>query len=261
MEDVEEGPLLVHTTHPKDAPKLRDFLKNLGRIYKEETKIYNLPFDAPIWPGKLQIYFFRDKSQFDEFATRIDDAPGAVQSGGYFIHGGSTGGYSKLHIAMYDLELGTLAHEVSHAFMSRYQLSERRIIPWVNEGVAEFLRIYVSEQLELGQKDYRHRGMVKEMLARADGRVDLASMMAKDQIAGTEGWAYAVSYTLIDFMVAADKGKFVKFLKALKRGDGSFKDRWAGAAPAEQTRAIEEAYGIPIDKFEAGWKEYIRAYK
>src|SRR3954464_8626941 len=103
--------------------------------------------------------------------------------------------------------------------------------------------------------------MVKEMLARSDARVSLGTLMAKDEIAGTEGWAYAVSYTVIDFMVQADKAKFVKFLKSLKKGDGSFKDRWTGADVAEQTRAIEAAYGVPLDQFEAKWKEFIRAYK
>jgi len=263
FEDVEEGPLLIHTTHARTSQKLLDFLKNLGAIYKAETKVYNLPFEAPIWPGKLQIYFFKDKSEFDAFATRVDDAGGAVNSGGYFIQGGSSAGtYSKFHIAMFDLDLGTLAHEVSHAFMARYQYSERRVIPWANEGVAEFLRIYIAETMELGQKDFRHRGTVKEMLLRSDARTDLKSLLAKDQIAGTEGWAYAVSYTVIDFMIATDKSKFVKFLKALKLGgDGSFQDRWRGASQGEQVQAIEEAYGVPIDKFETGWKDYVRNYK
>ena len=261
FEDVEEGPLLVHTTHAKDAVKLRDFLKNLGKIYQSETKIYNLPFDAPIWPGKLQIYFFKDKSQFDQFATNVDDAGGAVASGGYFIHGGGAGGDTKFHIAMYDLELGTLAHELSHAFMARYQYSQRVVIPWANEGVAEFLRTYISESMDLGQREYRHRGMVKEMLARNDGRCDLRALMSKTEIQGTEAWAYAVSYTVVDFMVSANKPGFVKFLKSLKHGDGSFHDRWKGAGPDEQTRAIEQAFGTTIDKFEASWKDYVRAYK
>ncbi len=192
----------------------------------------------------------------------MDDAGGAVQSGGYFIHGGGPGGSTKLHIAMYDLDLGTLAHEVSHAFMSRYQLSERRVIPWVNEGVAEFLRLHVAESLELGARDFRHRGLAKELLIRDDPRMSLPALMAKDEIAGTEGWAYAVSYTVVDFMIALDKGKFVKFLKLLKAGgDGSFRDRWTGAGPDEQRRAIESAFGTSIDRFEASWKEYVRAYK
>ncbi|HVY61987.1 MAG TPA: hypothetical protein VHF22_10060 [Planctomycetota bacterium] len=259
--DVEEGPLLVHTTHAKDAEKLRGFLKDLGKIYNAETKIYNLPFDAPIWPGKLQIYFFKDKPEFDAFATQCDDAAGAVQSGGYFIHGGGAGGDTKFHIAMFDLEVGTLAHELSHAFMARYQYSQRSVIPWVNEGVAEFLRTYIAETMDMGRKEYRHRGMVREMLARNDPRVDLRGLMAKEQIAGTEVWAYAVSYTAVDFMVSANKAGFVKFLKALKRGDGTFHDRWKGADVAEQTRALEESFGTPLDKFQAAWKDYIRAYK
>jgi hypothetical protein len=263
FEDVEEGPLLLHTTHAKTSEKLLKFLKDLGAIYKAETKIYNLPFEAPIWPGKLQIYFFKDKGQFDAFATQVDDAGGAVNSGGYFIQGGSSAGsYTKFHIAMYDLDLGTLAHEVSHAFMARYQYSERRVIPWANEGVAEFLRIYIAETLEMGQKDFRHRGMVKEMIARGDSRCDLKALFAKEEIAGTEGWAYAVSYTVIDFMVAVDKSKFVKFLKALKlQGDGTFRDKWTGASREEQIAAVEDAFGMPFDKFETGWKDYVRNYR
>jgi hypothetical protein len=258
FEDVEEGPLLVHTTCPKDSERFRKFLRDLGKIYTAETKTYALPFDAPIWPGKLQIYFFKDKDEFDRFATEVDDAAGAVQSGGYFIQGATEDGHVKLHITMFNLEEGTLAHELSHAFMSRYQYSGRHVIPWANEGTAEFMRLYVAELLELGQRDFRHRGVVKEMLLRNDERASLRTMMAKSQIQGTEVWAYAVSYTLVDFMVKADPMKFVRFLKLMKQSDGTLEGQWRPASVAEQTHAIEQAYGIPIDKFEASWKDYVR---
>ncbi|MHC4831285.1 MAG: hypothetical protein ACYTFT_13190, partial [Planctomycetota bacterium] len=149
FEDVEEGPLLIHTTQAKDSERFRTFLRDLGKLYKAETKVYNIPFEEPIWPGKLQIFFFADKSQFDRFATSFDGAGGAVNSGGYFIEGESTAGYSKFHIAMYNLDTGTLAHELSHAFMARYDYSSKRVIPWVNEGVAEFLRIYTALDLQI----------------------------------------------------------------------------------------------------------------
>ncbi len=255
FEDVEEGPLLVHTTHARDSEILRETLRNLGKLYETESKIYALKMDDPIWPGKLQIYFFQAKAEFDRFATDVDGAPGAVQSGGYFIWGFG-GGYSKLHIAMYNLDLGTLAHEMSHAFMSRYRYSERPVIPWINEGTAEYMRYLVV--LGLKGQEGRHKGVVKLMLDRGDERVGLRTMMEKPEIAGTEGWAYAISWSLIDFMVKVDKAKFVKFLTALKLGEDG---RYVEMSVDEQVRALEAAYGMTADKFEQGWKDHVRAYK
>ncbi len=230
FEDVERGPLLVHTTHPKDSPKLRLFLETLEMIYLEEARTYDLPVKEPIWPGKLEIYFFKEKAEFDRFATRMDAAGSACNSGGYFVHAGNVGGYPKLHIAMFDLDLGKLAHEMSHAFMSRYRLSERRVAPWVNEGVAEYVRLEISEKLKLGERDGRYRGIVKDLLRRQDPRMSLSTLMAKEEIPATEVWAYAASYAAVDFMIARDKAKFVRFLDLLKTGgDGTLSDRWGGA--------------------------------
>jgi hypothetical protein len=142
--------------------------------------------------------------------------------------------------------------------MSRYQYSQKHVRPWLNEGTAEFMRVYVSQTLQIGQRDFRHIGLVKEMLLRNDERASLRRMMEKETIAGTEVWAYAVSYTLVDFMIHVDTAKYVRFLKLMKAWDGSFGDRWRGATVEEQTRAIEKAFGVPIDKFEASWKDYVR---
>jgi hypothetical protein len=257
FEDIEEGPLLVHTTQPVGSERFRNFLRDLGKLYKRETEIYNIPFDTPMWPGKLQIYFFADKSQFDAFATRIDEAPGAVQSGGYFIHGASTGGSTLFHICMYNNDVGTLAHEMSHAFIARYDFSKRVVMPWTNEGVAEFLREFVAKEFGLGRPGGSgHKVAVREMLRRKDPRATLKHMMNKQDIAGTEGWAYALSWSIIDFMVAADKKAFVTFLKTLKRSDGSFNGDWTPASESEQIAAIEGAFGVDIAKFEEAWKNH-----
>ncbi|GIW72266.1 MAG: hypothetical protein KatS3mg102_1808 [Planctomycetota bacterium] len=259
FQDIEEGPLLIHTTQPVDSERFRSFLRDLGRLYKLETQIYNLPFDAPIWPGKLQIYFFKDKAEFDAFATRIDDAPGAVQSGGYFIHGADARGQAIFHICMYNTDVGTLAHEMSHAFMARFNYSRKVVMPWINEGVAEFLRVSVAKEFGLGRAgDSSQLVAVREMLRRNDPRASLAHMMEKADIAGTEGWAYAVSWSLIDFMVAADKKAFVRFLKAVKQSDGSFQGDWTPADAEAQKRAIEEAFGVSLERFEQAWRSHVQ---
>lgn len=257
FEDVEEGPLLIHTTQAKDSERFRLFLRDLGKLYKAETKIYNLKFEEPLWPGKLQIYFFADKAQFDAFAIQVDNAPGAVQSGGYFLHGASSSGATLFHICMYNIDLGTLAHEMSHAFMARYNYSRRTVIPWVNEGVAEFLRVYVAKNLQLGKVSSRHRVATQQMLRRGDPRAGLVAMMGKQRIAGTEGWAYAVSQSLISFMVEVNKKQFVTFLQRMKATDGSFATDWTPLSVAEQTAAIEEAFGVKIDVFENRWRDYV----
>jgi len=258
FKDVEEGPLLVHTTQDPKSEVFKETLKNLGQLYETESKIYSLKMDDPIWPGKLQIYFFKDKSEFDRFATDVDNAPGAVQSGGYFIWGFG-GGYSKLHIAMYNLDLGTLAHEMSHAFMSRYAYSDRPIGPWLNEGTAEYMRYLVV--LGIRGQEARHMGIVKQMHERADARATIRAMLEKPQIAGTEGWAYAVSWSIVDFLIKVDKKKYVAFLKALKRGDGSWNGRFRGATADEQAAALEAAFGLPMDKIEQAWRDHVQTYK
>ncbi len=173
------------------------------------------------------------------------------------MHGASSDGSTIFHIAMYDTDVGTLAHEMSHAFLSRYDYSERVVMPWTNEGVAEFLREYVAKEFGLGRSGgSAHKVVVREMLRRNDPRATLKHLMNKQDIAGTEGWAYALSWSIIDFMISVDRRAFVKFLRTLKRTDGSFKTNWTPASEAEQIAAIEDAFGVAIDKFEEAWKTY-----
>ena len=59
--------------------------------------------------------------------------------------------------------------------------------------------------------------------------------------------AYSVSYTLVDFLLTADKSKFKRFIDLLKDGK-------------PQEEALQESYGFGLAELERRWYVFVQEY-
>jgi hypothetical protein len=190
---------------------------------------------------------FATRAMFESHARAFDGfgAPGVRKAGAYFAWEARPEGQPQLvHIC---IPLDTrderrlqelFAHEGTHAF---FQLYKRPVdLPrWLHEGLAEYMTVVNDpalrpRKLEWSRAIARSRQSIRDVLASAPD----------DTFAYP---AYSVSYTLVDFLLAAGRDKFKKFVERLKTG-------------ADQDAALREAYGFDLAELQRRWYLYVNEY-
>lgn len=249
----EASPFLIHASPGVSTARVAEVRETLAHLAGDLTARLGIAGSVP-WAGKLPVFLFAARDEFDRFALAIDDAPGAVRSGGYFLETWDGEGTSR-HVAVFDADAGALAHELAHAILAENPRGPRRLPAWVQEGTAEHLRARVAGDVAA---DAAQRALARELVAAGDERASLRTLLAKPRIGGEERWAYALARSLVDFLVDRDRTRFLALLRALKTPGEEAGARWDAASPDAQVRALEHAYAISFDELEKSWKAHVR---
>jgi hypothetical protein len=213
------------------------------RMYAMLSQQFQVPPTEPVWIGKCPIYVFWEPSHYARFISEIDDsksldsnmahANGYHATRGHFsyivINGVSGFGATleQKKIEFYHV----LAHEGTHAFLSRY-LSSRSLPLWVEEGLADYIAATLVPESEVNRKYIsasltaaRHPESVKEVVEK------------KKDLTPAE---YGIAQSLVRTLVGQDPVAMVRFLSLLKAGQ-------------TDEAAIEQSYHITLGDFVRLW--------
>ena len=237
---------LVETPHylvfsDAQQPVTDLFAKWAEALYANLCKQFAVGPSDRIWDGKCILVISNTRATFLAQAATFDGF-NAGHAGAYFAIEAAEPDMPRLvHICV---PLDTrdprrlqelFAHEGTHAF---FQLYKKPVdLPlWLHEGLAEFMVVVNDKDLrgekQVYAKRYAQRGTpIEGILVRETGQ-------------GLEYPEYSVAYTLVDFLVAAGKDKFKKFVDELKDGK-------------DQETALKDAYGWTLIDLERRWRVYV----
>jgi len=203
----------------------------LDKMYNRLLRMFDIPRGTNIWRGKALVFVFRNQNDYHTFQAVMHRTNSAGSAG--MCHSFGSG---YVHIAFYrqpdDYKFAhVLVHESVHGFIHRYR-SPVPVDSWINEGLAEWIA------KELVPSDPRRARMEAQLpantLRQAGG---FRGMFDAPHIAG---WQYPLALDVTRFMINNKKQGYIKFFNAIKDG-----------TPWEQ--AFEEGFGIPFDRFVAGY--------
>jgi hypothetical protein len=208
--------------------------------YKVVAPYFKASVHDNVFVGKLPVYMFRLRGDLMGFAEEFDgfDANGVA---GYFASNAKS---ENGHLAMYEPERRgdtadlrrrwayVLLHEFSHSFVHRYR-SNVRLPKWLNEGMAE---VIASRQFP----DVRKDAVADAREAARSGRSLKKLLDARRGAVAAED--YPVARSLVEFLIARDRPKFLPFIDAIK----------AGARPED---ALVKLYGLDYAGLEAAWRK------
>ena len=229
---IETSHFLVFSAYPKAQDgAIRAIVE---KLYTALCRQFDVPPAKGVWAGKLPLYLWATKEQFAAFATNVDGiarrSPGMLQAAGYNRQVGAFTYVVCGPAPTQTEQLALLVHETTHAFLGRY-ISDRFVTRWLNEGIAE----YMAATLVPGcwaSKNYVHQTRVA-LRDRRDisGVFDTVSLTPFD---------YGIATSLVRFLIAADRKRFVKLIKAIKSGDSDEK-------------ALKDSYGWTPQQLAQKW--------
>ncbi len=207
---------------------------NLGRQFRIRPT-------ERVWDGKCILLFFRRRSAFVAHG-RVFDMFDPSHWGAYFVHEVAPPDHPQLvHICIPIAKRDPkriqelLAHEGTHAF---FQLYKRPVdLPlWLHEGLAEFMTVVNDRSLRRKKQRYA--------IMHARRGTGLQGLFERPSTAGLSYPEYNISYTLVDFLLAAGRPKFKRFVDGLKEGE-------------DQETALQQAYGWSLWELEQRWRVYV----
>ncbi len=209
-------------------------------LYEALRRQFRIGPKERVWDGKCVLMLFERRKTFVAHA-RVFDRFGASRAGAYFAVETASPDYPQLvHIC---IPLGRhdprrlqelFAHEGTHAF---FQLYKRPVdLPlWLHEGLAEFMTVVNDQSLKARKQSFA--------ILHARRGTKLKGLFGRSAEAGLRYAEYSVAYTLVDFLMAAGRPKFKRFVDALKAGK-------------DQEAALQEAYGWDLAELERRWRVY-----
>ena len=226
-------------------PREYGFLKqNLENAYRVVSSQFNMSPKDNIFIGKLPVYMLASYGEFAQFAKQIDDFTANNRTAGYYF-GNNQGighmamwkpdssltGTNNLHDAE-RLWAYVLTHEFTHAFLARYRSNE--FVPrWLNEGAAE---VIASNEFP-----YPDRARMARLVAVE--ATDLSFLFDSSNV--PTGEYYPVMQSMVEMMLAANRGNFVKLIDAIKDGQ-------------EPESALQQLYHADYRQFAAAWREWAK---
>ncbi|MCS7034225.1 MAG: hypothetical protein NZ561_09550 [Phycisphaerae bacterium] len=226
--------------HPGDHQFIR---KNLEAAYSAVAAQFGLSPKDNIFVGKLAVFMFERNGDFARFARTIDEIESMESAFGYYC--GHESGMG--HLAMWkpdaaaeggDLRAAqrkwarVLTHEFTHAFIHRYR-SNQQVPRWLNEGTAEVVahRLFPNPQ---------HRGLAKDLAVRQD--IDLESLFDDEFV--PSGELYPVMETMVELLIATDRGRFVRLFDQIKQG-------------VDPEAALQQLYGWDYPALVRAWRSWV----
>lgn len=204
-----------------------------------------------LWNNKMPIYYFQTFKQFQQFAVKIDQSPGAQYSGGYFMPHGR-----EVHICIPfmtdrfgdntktdERARATMYHEGTHAFL---QLTgeDVELARWLHEGMAQFMEFWLqpndssekkSRISELNSYIQQNRG-IPEAWSETDDRPR----------SGMDHEGYCYAWSKFEFFFRhPNKRSLPNMIRAIKEGK-------------TEKEAMEKTFGIPQSNLENAYRTWVK---
>jgi hypothetical protein len=208
----------------------------LDKIYERYCKV----FGDPPSPRKCLIWIHKDQQEF--MAMHRTGAGGFYGGGRVVTYHGKFGPTGCTQTVLF--------HECTHQFHDMVA-GIRRVPIWFAEGLASFF-----ECSEIDEKGIIHIGVVNaDRLGIVQQGVKTGNMIHLSQLIATpqsrfSGAHYAYAWTLIYFLVYTGKQNRAVF-------DKYWSEVACGSSDDSRSTRFLEVIGIPIDKLEECWKEWV----
>jgi hypothetical protein len=213
-------------------------------LYNNLSSLFGLKSGDHVWDAKCMLFLFKYRSKFEQYSLMLDSRS-AKRAGAYFAVENYRPGEPrlvKICIPVDEKEPRKLqeyfAHEGTHAFFEVYR-KPAHLPLWLHEGLAEYMTIVNDRTLR------QPKVAVATKIGRSGGTIQQVLLSRTGDMLAWED--YCVSMTLVDFLIAAGKPKFKKFVEALKDGTA-------------QEKALPAAYGFTLDDLEQRWRTYVTDY-
>lgn len=241
---------LFNNLDPKDYEALKVQCEGLYGFLKE---VMDYKEGDPLWNNKCPVYFIKTRNQFLQFASQIDRAPGAANSGGYFRHRGR-----EVHIVipLYDWMNGkqkietatsTLYHEGTHAFLQLVG-KNTQLNSWLHEGMAQFIEFLCMERYT-GSNNLGDRNRAVGILRQSVRDGDVISWYEGRQrpMGGGDHPGYAFAWSRFHFLYTC----FRSNPRALPTMINAIKDG------KSEEDAMKAAFGKSYDELEQGYRVWM----
>lgn len=238
--ELETDHFLIFTNWDKSE---HEFLRNAAEgAYRAVAKQFGLAAKDDVLVGKLSLYAFETREQFQKYAHEYDEYPADGMLIGYYsLHSDGSG-----HLAFVKPQPDpanpnkgnphvdfsrALVRELTKALLDRYR-SGKQLPVWLSEGLAEVVsqgmfpdpqRKYQAHLLSQAGHDY-------ETLFMSDARP--VSALAP------------VQQTLVQMLIDADRGRFFELIRAIKDGE-------------ETEAALRGLYRFDYPGMVKAWKLYM----
>jgi hypothetical protein len=212
----------------------------LDRMYARLSELFAVPKDTNVWRGKGLIFVYAKPEDYHahegtNYGTDSQGSAGMCHSFG--------SGY--VHVAFYRQKeelmfAHILVHESIHGFIHRYR-SHVHIPSWANEGLAE---VIAAELVPQKAKQVSRKSMATDYMRERGVGNDFFT------VSHIAAWQYPVAENMCAFMIAQNKGGYVKFINGVKDGqsiDDSLEKNY-GASSERITAAYLEWMGIKQKK-------------
>jgi len=252
VKTTETAHFIIHSdfTSATDMAQIRKWCETL---YERHCATLDVKPGDRLWNGKGEIFLFLSRGDFVRFARTIDNFPEAKLSGGYFW---SKGRNCHIVIPRTDLRadragqkdtfLLTLLHEGSHAFLQLHG-NVVEINPWLHEGFAQYFELALPKGGAAERE--KHVRLVKRITSKP-GFTRFKELRALERLLGDDYEGYALSWSIVDYMITSDKThkQFARFIQLIKDGK-------------EEGEAMKEAFNQTPDELEQSWLRYIRSLR
>ena len=209
-------------------------------MYAELSRMFNIPADKHVFPGKSLIFCLRSQSRFVKAANILDNY-NAVNALGYT----STDANGHSHVVVFrqggsptgrDAFASTLVHEGVHAFIHAYR-GQGRIPTWLNEGLANV----VAEQV-LGDRCPNAETAVAAGEAFVRANLPLSDILIRDGM--LDARLYPLAHSVVACLMAKDHAGFSEFINDIKSG-------------VSMEDALNRRYGLSVPMLEKHWRAWV----
>jgi predicted transcriptional regulator len=244
LDETQSAHFIIFTDWPSGE---YEFLrKQCEAAYAAVSKQFDIPVEENVFVGKLLIFMFARREDYNRFGTTIDKIPGdsiASFLGHYAPHLDGTGHMAMPHPDARDVKNAetawayTLTHEFTHAFVARYR-TNRPVPRWLNEGMAEWI----------AYQRFPRKNVHAFARAAADYRIplDFANLFDDKKFPGGE--MYPVMQTMVEALINEDRKAFIQMFNNIKDG----------MKPEE---ALRRSYRATYKDWEPAWRNYARKLK
>lgn len=243
LADFETDHFLVFTDwDPAEYKFLKD---NVEGAYRCVAKQFDMDPRQNVFVGKLPIYMFSKKEDFQKYSLTFDHFPTTDLVLGYY-HGNTSG---VGHMVMWKPETRNgktlaeaeklwayvLTHEFTHAFVARYR-TNAQIPRWMNEGIAE---VIAGSQFPKPENRRWARFMAQK-------DADVSFLFNDKQMPAGE--YYPVMMTMVEVLVVDDRKAFLK----------TFNDIKDGVDPKD---ALKINFKLDYDGLVKAWRRYAKGLR
>jgi tetratricopeptide (TPR) repeat protein len=151
--------------------------------------------------AKIRVVVFKDSASFRPFKPRLADGTSDDLASGYFLSGDDL---DYIAVAA-DGSISDIFHEYSHALLAR-RLDSSDIPPWLNEGLAEYLKSFRElddKSVEFGSIHSQHlKTLQADQLMPWDKLLRLDNFTLQQSGRAARSLFYAQSWALVRFIIS-----------------------------------------------------------